>query len=205
MWRTRTLDSAVSATMALWKQPVARQVTRCRRPDTIRQSAAPLPMILPRPRLHRFLGIYLLATGAAGLGGLAIALVTSFRDLTILDVCLSAAAFFLPCLAGWGLWHRGWAAWPWGVAVQLPQILEVATGQRLFRVVIGIYWKVALLGTPPETGFGFAVGVSDPTPQPDLGRWVSLNLVALALTLLLWATGRAGRSTGPKPGAGGPG
>jgi len=151
------------------------------------------------PWLYHLLGAYFLAVGCAGLLGLAAAVVTAFRDLTLLDICLSTIAFLLPLLAGLALWRRSRAAWPLAFATLVPQILEIATGRRLFRLVLGVYWKVALQGTPPETGLGFAVGVSNPAAQPEMGRWVSLNVVALALTLALVVAVRRSRDRPNSP------
>jgi hypothetical protein len=146
----------------------------------------------PHARLPRVLGAYLLAIGAAGLGGLALAI----GDLSLADGGLSVASLALPLVAGWQLWRRGWGGWRWGLASQLPQVIEVATGTRLFRLVLGFYWKVRLAGTPPQTGLGFSIGVTNPAPQTDLGRWVSLDLLALALA--------AGFLVGPRMGQGRP-
>lgn len=154
----------------------------------------------PLPRLPRLLGAYLFAVGAAGLGGIALAL----RELTLADASLSIACFALPLVAGWQLWRRGWAAWRWGLASQIPQLIEVATGTRLFRVVIGVYCTVALAGTPPQTGWGFSIGVSTPAPQADLGRWVSLDLFALTLAVtFLVASGGANRHSSQPSNTGG--
>jgi hypothetical protein len=154
---------------------------------------------------YRSLGAYFFALGALGFLGLAAALVTAFRDVSLLDLSLSTIAFLLPLLAGLGLWRRGRRAWPLALATLIPQILDIATGHRLFRFVLGIYWKVALHGAPPESGVGFAVGVSDPTPQPGLGSWISLNLVPLALALTLGLSLRRSDLTPAEPGSPGAG
>ncbi|MFI5209034.1 MAG: hypothetical protein ACHQ2E_01200 [Gemmatimonadales bacterium] len=79
-----------------------------------------------------------------------------------------------------------------------------ATGTRLFRVVLGVYYKVALAGTPPQTGLGFSIGVSSPAPQTGLGRWVSLDLFALALAVtFLVAPGTAKRASSQPSDTGG--
>jgi hypothetical protein len=136
------------------------------------------------PAASRIAGAYLLTVGALGLVGLAVGAVSDFAGLRLLDLAASTLGVGLSTLAGYRLWRQGWTAAPLGLLSQLPQLVQLATGSAQYRLVVGCYWLATLGGAAPHSGPGFSISFDLSTGEGDFGRWTSLNLVALALSLM---------------------
>ena len=108
----------------------------------------------------RGIGIYLLLVAALGVIGFGLGAVSAPGDLVLVGAGLTVAAFSLISVAGWKLLRTRPAAVIWGIASQLPQLVEVASDGRLYRVVMGLYWAIPISGEPPHSSLGFLVSES---------------------------------------------
>jgi hypothetical protein len=151
------------------------------------------------PAAPRIAGGYLLLVGVLGLIGLIIGAVSDFAALRLVELLASAAGFGLSALAGYRLWRHGWTGAPLGLLSQLPQLVQLATGDMQYRLVVGCYWLATLGGDPPHSGPGFAVSFDLSTAAGEFGHWTSLNLVALALSLMFGIAWRRSHSSAPPP------